>query len=133
MRTASTTDPTRHWAGVIIVAVAAPVTWKVVIDRITSAEAIAMHAEPASARCRDQQGALRPMKWRCIYSANADKSKSDDEEKEPIHFPSACSCADVSVPRARDNILQSRPTAIVRSNHGSPQDDARFVNLKYQA
>lgn len=95
MRTASATDPTRHWAGVVIVAVAAPVTWKVVIDRITSAEAIAMHAEAASARCRDQQGALRPMKWPCIYSANADKGKSDNEE-EPIHFPSACSCGDAA-------------------------------------
>ena len=101
MRTASATDPTRHWAGVIIVAVAAPVTWKVVMDWIASAEAIAMHAETASARCRDQQGALRPMKWPCIYSANADKGESDDEEKEPIHFPSACSCADESVSRPR--------------------------------
>jgi hypothetical protein len=100
MRTASATDPTRHWAGVIIVAVAAPVTWKVVIGWITSAEAIAMHAETASARCGDQQGALRPMKWPCIYSANADKGKSDDEE-EPIHFPSACSCTDESVSRPR--------------------------------
>jgi hypothetical protein len=110
MRTASATDSTRHWAGVIIVAVAAPVTWKVVIDWITSVEAIAMHAEAASARCRDQQGALRPMKWPCIYNANVDKGKSDDEEEEPIHFPSACSCANESVPRhrARDNILQSR-------------------------
>ena len=81
MRTASATDSTRHWAGVIIVAVAAPVTWKVVIDWITSAEAIAMHAEAASARCRDQQGALRPMKWPRIYRANADKGKSDDDEK----------------------------------------------------
>jgi hypothetical protein len=110
MRTASATDPTRHWAGVIIVAVAAPVTWKVVIDRITSAEAIAMNAEAASARCRDQQGALRPMKWPCIYSANADEGKSDGEEEEPIHIPSACSCADESVPRprARDNICWNR-------------------------
>jgi hypothetical protein len=84
MRTASATDAARHWAGVIIVAVAAPVTWKVAIDWITSAEAIAMYAKAASARCRDQQGALRPMKRPCICGANADKGKSDDEE-EPIH------------------------------------------------
>jgi hypothetical protein len=51
MRAASATDPTRHWAGVIIVAVAAPITWKVVMDWIASPEKIAMHAEAASARC----------------------------------------------------------------------------------
>lgn len=73
MCTAPATDPTRHWAGVIIVTVAAPETWKEVMDWIASAEAIAMHAEAASARCRDQQGALRPMNWPCIYSANAGK------------------------------------------------------------
>jgi hypothetical protein len=94
MRTASATDPAGHWAGVIIVAVAAPVAWKVVMDWIASAEAIAMHAEAASARCGHQQGALRPIKWPCIYSANADKGESGGEEKEPMHFPSACSCAD---------------------------------------
>jgi hypothetical protein len=33
----------------------------------------------------------------------------------------------------RDNILQSRRTTIIAPSHGSPQDDARFVNLKYQA
>ena len=86
MRTASATDTTCHWTGVIVVAVAAPVTWKVVIDWITSAEGIAMHAEAASTCCRDQQGALRPMKWPRIYSASADKGKSDDKEKEPVHF-----------------------------------------------
>ena len=93
MCTASATDPTRHWASVIIVAVPAPITWKVVMDWIALAEAIAMHAQAASARCRDQQGALRPMKWPSIYSANADKGESDDEE-EPIHLPPGCSCAD---------------------------------------
>jgi hypothetical protein len=94
MRTASATDSTRYWAGVIIVAIAAPITWKVVMDLIASAQAIPMHAEAASARCRDQQGALRPMNWSRIYSANADKAKSDNEEKESTHFPSACLCPD---------------------------------------
>ena len=94
MRTASATDPARHWAGIIIVAVAAPIAWKVVMDWAASAEAIAMHAEIASARCGSQQGALRPLKWPCIYSATADRGESDDEEKEPIHFRSACSYAD---------------------------------------
>ena len=94
MRTASATNPTRHWAGIIIVAVAAPVAWKVVMDWIASAEAIAIYAEIASARCGSQQGALRPLKWPCIYSPNAARGESDDEEKEPIHFPSACSYAD---------------------------------------
>jgi hypothetical protein len=148
MRTASATDTTCHWTGVIVVAVAAPVTWKVVIDWITSAEGIAMHAEAASTCCRDQQGALRPMKWPCIYSANADKGKSDDEEEEeePIHFPSGCSCADESVPRpwARDNIAgiaqrsalgQKQTSPDVRghvrftpeSGHSSAQAYVRFV------
>jgi hypothetical protein len=36
---------------------------------------------------------LRPIQWPCIYSANADKGESGDEEKEPMHFPTACSCA----------------------------------------
>lgn len=133
VRTASATDPTRHWASVIIVAVPAPITWKVVIDWIALAEAIAIHAQAASARCRDQQGALPPKKWPRIDSANADNGKSDGDEKEPIHFPSACSCVGQSVPRAWDNILQSRPTTIVGLNHGSSKDDAHRVNLKYQA
>jgi len=81
MRTASTTDPTRYWAGVIIVAVAAPIAWKVVMIWIASAEAIAMHAEAASARCRHQQVALRPMKRLCVCGANSDKGKRDNEEK----------------------------------------------------
>jgi hypothetical protein len=122
MRTASATDPTCHWAGVIIVTVAAPVTWKVVLDWIASADAIAMHAEAAAARCRGQQGALRPLKWPCIYNANADKGKSDDEEKEPIHFPSAVHALANAYLGARDNILQSRPTTIVVPNHGAPQE-----------
>ena len=86
MGTASTTDSTRYWASVIIVAVATPVTWEKVVDWIASAETIAMHAEAASGRCRHKQSALRPMKWPCIYSASADKGKSDDKENEPIHF-----------------------------------------------
>lgn len=133
MRTASATDPTRHWASVIIVTVPAPITGKVVMDWVALAEAIATHAQAASARCRDQQSALPPMKWPRIYSANADNDKSDDDEKEPIHFPSAYSCVGQSVARAWDNILQSRPTTIVAPNHGSSQDDAHCVNLKYQA
>jgi hypothetical protein len=81
MRTASTTDPTCHRAGVIIVAIAAPVTWQKVIDWIASVETIAMNAEAASARCRHQQVALRPMKRLCVCGANSDKGKRDNEEK----------------------------------------------------
>jgi hypothetical protein len=103
------------------------------IDRITSAEATAMRIKAASARCRGQQGALRPIEWSCIYSAYADKSKSDEEKDEPVHFPSGCSCADENITQASDNILQSRLTAIVVPSHGWPQDDASFVNLKHQA